>query len=200
MKKKMNLVIASNNKHKVTEIKSILKDYFENIYSLSELGIETDVEETGETFAENALLKARAISKVAGMPAIADDSGISVNALGGRPGVYSARYSGEPCDDERNNDKLLDELKDKADRSAYYTASICLYFDEEHIVTAEGKTYGNIITERRGDKGFGYDPIFLSDDLGKTLAEVSLEEKNKISHRARALKSLMEKLEKEYVF
>lgn len=196
----MDLVIASNNKHKVTEIKSILKDYFENIYSLRELGIEIEVEETGETFAENALLKARAVSNAAGMPALADDSGISANALDGRPGVYSARYSGEPCDDERNNDKLLEELKDKADRSAYYTASICLYIDEEHIITAEGKTYGTIISERRGDKGFGYDPIFLSDDLGKTLAEVSLEEKNKISHRARALKSLMEKLEKNARF
>ncbi len=196
----MDLVIASNNKHKVTEIRSILKDYFENIYSLRELGIEIEVEETGETFAENALLKARAVSKAAGMPAIADDSGISANALDGRPGVYSARYSGEPCDDERNNDKLLEELKDKADKSAYYTASICLYLDEENIITAEGKTYGTIISERRGDKGFGYDPIFLSDDLGKTLAEVSLEEKNKISHRARALKSLMEKLEKNARF
>ncbi|MCX4366395.1 MAG: XTP/dITP diphosphatase [Clostridia bacterium] len=196
----MDLVIASNNKHKVTEIKSILKDYFENIYSLRELGIEIEVEETGETFAENALLKARAVSKAAGMPAIADDSGISANALDGRPGVYSARYSGEPCDDERNNDKLLEELKDKTDRSAYYTASICLYLDEENIITAEGKTYGTIISERRGDKGFGYDPIFLSDDLGKTLAEVDLEEKNKISHRARALKSLMEKLEKNARF
>ena len=196
----MDLVIASNNKHKVTEIKSILKDYFENIYSLRELGIEIEVEETGETFAENALLKARAVSNAAGMPALAYDSGISANALDGRPGVYSARYSGEPCDDERNNDKLLEELKDKADRSAYYTASICLYIDEEHIITAEGKTYGTIISERRGDKGFGYDPIFLSDDLGKTLAEVSLEEKNKISHRARALKSLMEKLEKNARF
>ncbi len=134
------------------------------------------------------------------MPAIADDSGISANALDGRPGVYSARYSGEPCDDERNNDKLLEELKDKTDRSAYYTASICLYLDEENIITAEGKTYGTIISERRGDKGFGYDPIFLSDDLGKTLAEVDLEEKNKISHRARALKSLMEKLEKNARF
>ncbi len=196
----MDLVIASNNKHKVTEIKSILKDYFENIYSLRELGIEIEVEETGETFAENALLKARAVSKAAGTPAIADDSGISANALDGRPGVYSARYSGEPCDDERNNDKLLEELKDKTDRSAYYTASICLYLDEENIITAEGKTYGTIISERRGDKGFGYDPIFLSDDLGKTLAEVDLEEKNKISHRARALKSLMEKLEKNARF
>lgn len=196
----MDLVIASNNKHKVTEIRSILKDYFENIYSLRELGIEIEVEETGETFAENALLKARAVSKAAGMPAIADDSGISANALDGRPGVYSARYSGEPCDDERNNDKLLEELKDKADKSAYYTASICLYLDEENIITAEGKTYGTIISERRGDRGFGYDPIFLSDDLGKTLAEVSLEEKNKISHRARALKSLMEKLEKNARF
>ena len=196
----MDLVIASNNKHKVTEIRSILKDYFENIYSLRELGIEIEVEETGETFAENALLKARAVSKAAGMPAIADDSGISANALDGRPGVYSARYSGEPCDDERNNDKLLEELKDKADKSAYYTASICLYLDEENTITAEGKTYGTIISERRGDKGFGYDPIFLSDDLGKTLAEVSLEEKNKISHRARALKSLMEKLEKNARF
>lgn len=196
----MDLVIASNNKHKVTEIKSILKDYFENIYSLRELGIEIEVEETGETFAENALLKARAVSNAAGMPAIADDSGISANALDGRPGVYSARYSGEPCDDERNNDKLLEELKDKTNRSAYYTASICLYLDEENIITAEGKTYGTIISERRGDKGFGYDPIFLSDDLGKTLAEVDLEEKNKISHRARALKSLMEKLEKNARF
>ena len=196
----MDLVIASNNKHKVTEIKSILKDYFENIYSLRELGIEIEVEETGETFAENALLKARAVSNAAGMPAIADASGISANALDGRPGVYSARYSGEPCDDERNNDKLLEELKDKTDRSAYYTASICLYLDEENIITAEGKTYGTIISERRGDKGFGYDPIFLSDDLGKTLAEVDLEEKNKISHRARALKSLMEKLEKNARF
>ncbi len=196
----MDLVIASNNKHKVTEIKSILKDYFENIYSLRELGIEIEVEETGETFAENALLKARAVSNAAGMPAIADDSGISANALDGRPGVYSARYSGEPCDDERNNDKLLEELKDKTDRSAYYTASICLYLDEENIITAEGKTYGTIISERRGDKGFGYDPIFLSDDLGKTLAEVDLEEKNKISHRARALKSFLEKLEKNARF
>ena len=186
----MDLVIASNNKNKIVEIKMILGDTFDNIYSLREKNINIDVEETGTTFKENAYIKASEIYKIVGCPVLADDSGICVDALGGAPGVYSARYSGEPCDNERNNDKLLNALANETNRNAYYECMMCLYFAPDDIVYAEGKTYGTILHERRGTGGFGYDPIFLSDDLNKTLAEIELDEKNKISHRARALATL----------
>lgn len=195
----MELVIASNNKNKVKEIKCILAPYFTKIYSLSEIGISAEIEETGVTFKENALIKAKAIHDMCNIPVIADDSGLCVNSLGGAPGVYSARYSGEPCDDERNNDKLLKELEDKADRTGYYECSICLYFNDNDIMYGNGRTYGRILNERRGKGGFGYDPLFLSDDLNKTLAEISLEEKNTISHRARAINDILNQLKERNI-
>ena len=191
----MDLIIASNNKNKIIEIKMILADHFDHIYSLKELGIDVDVEENGSTFRENAYIKASEIYKIVQRPVLADDSGICVDALDGAPGIYSARYSGEPCNSERNNDKLLRALDGIDDRHAHYNCTMCLYFAPQDIVYAEGKTFGTITRERIGTGGFGYDPIFMSDDLCKTFAEIDLDAKNKISHRARALDSLKSQLD-----
>lgn len=186
----MKLVIASNNKHKIEEIKSILSGKFDEILSLSEAGISVDPEENGETFADNALIKARACYALAGCACLADDSGLMVDALGGDPGVHSARYAGEPCDDERNNQKLLTALTDTDERTAHFVSVVALV-DGAREITAEGRTSGKILYERRGNGGFGYDPLFYSDELGKTYAEASAEEKNGISHRAKALAELV---------
>ena len=191
----MDLVIASNNKNKIKEIKMMLSSVFENIYSQREKGIDIDVEENGNSFRENAYIKASAIYDICHTAVLADDSGICVDALDGAPGIYSARYSGEPCDNERNNDKLLAALEGVTNRAAHYNCTMCLYLAPDDIIYAEGKTYGTITLERDGTGGFGYDPIFMSDDLGKTFANTPLEEKNKISHRARALNELKTILE-----
>ena len=186
----MKLVIASNNKHKIAEIKAILSGKFDQILSLAEAGIEVDPEENGQTFAENALIKARACYELAGCACLADDSGLIVDALNGDPGVRSARYAGEPCDDARNNQKLLANMEQVADRTAHFVSVVALV-DGAREVTAEGRTSGRILTEYRGDGGFGYDPLFYADELGKTYAEATAEEKNKISHRAKALEGLV---------
>lgn len=186
----MKLVIASNNKHKIAEIKAILSGKFEEILSLSEAGIEVDPEENGETFCENALIKARACQVLAGCACLADDSGLMVDALSGEPGVHSARYAGEPCDDAKNNEKLLKNLEGVADRTAHFVSVVALV-DGVREVTAEGRTSGRILHEGRGTGGFGYDPLFYSDELQKTYAEATAEEKNGISHRAKALSNLV---------
>jgi XTP/dITP diphosphohydrolase len=146
---------------------------------------------------ENALKKAREIAEISGAAALADDSGICAHALDGAPGIYSARYAGEDGghgDDEANNDLLLKNLEDKADRTAHYTCAMALCYPDGSEVTAEGYMYGTVITERRGDRGFGYDPLFVPVGESRTVAEMSDEEKNAISHRANALKNLLEKL------
>lgn len=191
----MRLIIASNNKHKVYEIKTILAPYFDEILSLSEAGISHETVEDGETFMENALKKAREIAEISHGAALADDSGICADALGGEPGVYSARYSGGHGNDEDNNKLLVKNLSDKADKSAHYTAAIAIVYPDGREVTAEGYMYGRIIDTPRGDRGFGYDPIFVPEGEQRTVAEMSDSEKNEISHRASALKKLLSKLE-----
>lgn len=195
--KNMKLIIASNNKHKIGEIKKILSGRFDEILSLSEAGIVHETVEDGTTFIENALKKAREIAEISGECALADDSGICAHALGGEPGVYSARYAGNHesnAADEANNRLLLKNLAGKSDRTAHYTAAIALVYPDGREVTAEGYMYGTLIEEGRGEGGFGYDPIFVPDGETRTVAELTPEQKNAISHRARALSALLEKL------
>ena len=161
---------------------------------LAEKGIEVEIEETGSTFTENALIKAKTIAKIANMPALGDDSGLCVDALGGAPGIYSARYAGEDCDWKRNNLKIVEDMKGMQNRKCHFACALAVYFPDDTYVVAEGKAYGTLLDAPRGDKGFGYDPLFLSDDTGLTFAESTAEEKNKISHRARALAELLKKL------
>lgn len=187
----MKLVIAGNNKDKIKEIKEITRGVFDEVFTLSELGVFEEIEETGATFMENALIKARTASKLTGFAALSDDSGLSVDALFGAPGIYSARYAGEPVDHQKNIDKLLFALKDERDRRAGFITVVCLYFPDGRTVFAEGRCEGEILTSRRGTGGFGYDPVFYSYDLKKSFAEASPEEKNSVSHRGRALRKLV---------
>ena len=187
------IILASNNKHKIQEIGYILSDY--EILSLKDIGYTEDIVEDGNTFLENSLIKAKTImeyikDKEYNCDVLADDSGLCVNALDGRPGIYSARYSGDH-DNQANRDKIRSELKDKEDRSAYFFCGIILYHQDGTYEYFEGKTTGTIIDEERGNKDFGYDCIFLSDDLNKTFGEATEEEKNSVSHRKRALNKLL---------
>lgn len=190
----MKLIIASNNSHKIGEIKKILSDKFNEILSLREAGIDHETVEDGATFMENALKKAREIAELSGQCALADDSGICVDALGGAPGIYSARFAGEHGNDEKNNALLLKKLSDKECRAAHYTAAIALVYPDGESVTAEGYMYGKIIHAPRGNGGFGYDPLFVMDGECRTVAEMTAEEKNAVSHRANALRELLRKL------
>lgn len=193
----MKLIIASNNAHKIYEIKKILSGKFDEIISLREAGIDHETVEDGTTFMENALKKAREIAAISGACALADDSGICAHALNGAPGVYSARFAGdlvEHATDEDNNRLLLEKLKNEPDRTAHYTAAIALVYPDGREVTAEGYMYGTIIDTPRGTRGFGYDPIFVPDGETRTVAELTDEEKNAISHRANGLKLLLERL------
>lgn len=192
----MKLIIASNNAHKLVEIKAILGDYFGEILSLREAGIEHETVEDGDSFLANALKKAREIAELSGCCALADDSGLCVDALGGAPGIYSARFSGVHGDDAANRRVLLEKLQGVEDRSAHFTCAIALVRPDGSEVTAEGYFYGQIGTEERGHNGFGYDPLFYVPEYGMTNAEMTSEQKNAVSHRAQALKALVEKLEK----
>lgn len=191
------IVLASNNKHKVSEIKAMFKKY--EILTLNDIEYYDDIEETGETFEENSLIKAKTINeylqnKGITCDVLADDSGLCCEAINLAPGVYSARYAGGHGNDKANRDKLINELKDK-DKTAYFTCTLVLYKPDNTYISVEGRTYGKIIDEERGTNGFGYDCIFLSDDLEKTFGEATSEEKNKVSHRYRALIALKEKIE-----
>ena len=188
----MRLIIASNNKHKIYEIKKILGTKFDEILSLREAGISHETVEDGTTFMENAIKKASEIAEISGSYALADDSGICCDALGGAPGIYSARYSGG--DDEDNNARLLRDLSDKEDKSAHYTCAMALCSPGGELTLAEGYMYGTITAERRGDRGFGYDPLFIPTGETRTVAEMTDDEKNAISHRANALAILLSKL------
>lgn len=190
----MELVIASNNKHKVIEIKKMLSGKFDKIYSIADLGIAVDPEETAVDFLGNARIKAHEISLYTDRAVLADDSGLEVAALDGAPGVHSARYAGEPCSDDRNNDKLLREMAGITDRKARFVTSIVLLFPDGSEIVGEGEVKGKILTERKGNNGFGYDPLFYSFELGKTFGEATDDEKNAVSHRARALSDLLRKL------
>lgn len=190
----MKLIIASNNAHKLIEIKAILGEVFEEIVSLKEAGIDHDTVEDGTTFMENAIKKAREIAEISGCCALADDSGICVDALDGAPGIFSARFSGVHGDDKANNRLLLQKLEGAESRKAHYTCAIALVKPDGTTVTAEGYLHGEIGFEEKGENGFGYDPLFILPERGCTTAEISSEEKNAISHRAEALKLLLEKL------
>ena len=190
----MKLIIASNNAHKLVEIKAILGDYFEEVLSLREAGIDHDTVEDGTTFMENAIKKAREIAEISGCCALADDSGICVDALNGAPGIYSARFSGVHGDDKANNRLLLEKLEGAESRKAHYTCAIALVKPDGTTITAEGYLHGEIGFEEVGENGFGYDPLFILPERGCTTAQISSEEKNAISHRAVALKELVEKL------
>ena len=190
----MKLIIASNNAHKLTEMKAILAPFFDDVQSMREAGIEHETVEDGKTFMENAVKKARELAEISGCCAIADDSGLCVDALGGGPGVYSARYSGVHGDDKANNAKLLRELDGVEDRGAHYTCAIALVWPDGRLLTAEDYLYGEIAHDERGSNGFGYDPLFLLPEQGLRTGEISPEEKNRISHRGKALRQLVEKL------
>ncbi len=190
----MKLVLATRNTNKVREIKNKLATIPSiQLYSLEDFPDAPEVVEDGLTFAENALKKAKAISEHTGLPVLADDSGLAVDALEGRPGVYSARYGGEGISDTERNIKLLDEMKDiVVGRKAYFICVIAIVFPDKSEYIAEGRCSGEIITEMRGAHGFGYDPIFFVHEYNKTMAQLPMEIKNKISHRARALEKAAE--------
>ena len=196
----MKLIIASNNAHKVSEIKAILGCFYDEILSLREAGIDMDVVEDTNTFEGNALKKAREVFAVADADAVlSDDSGLMVDALGGAPGVYSARYAGEGHDDAANNAKLLDALKDVPGekRTARFCTSVALIRKGMPAVTANGSVEGRILRSPQGENGFGYDPLFYYEPLKKSFAQLTPEEKNSVSHRRRALESLCDKLRAE---
>lgn len=192
------LVVATGNKHKLQEIQAIFKDV--RVVSAREAGYLGDPEETGATFEENAVIKARAAAEALNLPALADDSGLCVAALGGAPGIYSARYAGGHGDDKKNREKLLHELRGIENRAAYFRSAAALCFPQSmggKTVTATGDTHGRILTREEGENGFGYDCLFYSNDLCKSFGVASAEEKNAVSHRFRALTALKEKLKSE---
>lgn len=189
------LVIASGNPGKLREFQFLLAPLGIEVLTQAQLGI-AEAEEPHFTFVENALAKARHASRLSGLPALADDSGICVEALGGAPGVLSARYAGEPKSDQRNNDKLLRELQDVTDRRAHYYCVLVLvrHADDPQPLIAEGEWHGEIGLAEKGGGGFGYDPLFWLPELGKTGAELDRDQKHAISHRGKALMVLLEKL------
>ncbi len=182
------LVVASGNKNKLREIAEIFTEF--EVRSQAQMGFDADVEETGATFAENALIKARAACQALGVMALADDSGLCVDALGGAPGVYSARYSGGHGNDQANRDLLLKNLEGKSDRSAHFCSAMALVYPDGREFVAEGRTFGTILEREVGTGGFGYDCLFLSDDLGVSFGVATPEEKNGVSHRFRALQGI----------
>ena len=190
----MKLLIASNNQHKIDEIKQILGNKFEQILSLSEAGIVCDPEENGKTFLDNALIKVRAVAKLTDMPVLGDDTGLCVDALNGAPGVHSARFAGDH-DNAKNRAKLLYELQDETNRKAHFSTAVALLYPDGRLVTAEGRADGEILHTEVGANGFGYDSLFYCNEIGKTFAEATAEEKNAVSHRGRALQNLANKLE-----
>ena len=190
----MKLIIASNNAHKLIEIKAILGDHFGEILSMREAGIEHETVEDGETFLQNALKKAREIAEISGCCALADDSGLCVDALGGAPGIYSARFAGEHGNDAANRRKLLREMESVEERAAHFTCSMALVRPDGSVTAAEGYVYGEIARAEAGENGFGYDSLFWLPERGCTMAQLPPEEKNAISHRHNALMELLKKL------
>ena len=200
------IVMASNNSHKIKEIETFLRALCPNdkngepfeILSLSDIGYTADIVEDGETFEDNALIKARTVARL-GYIGIADDSGLCVDALNGEPGVYSARYAGGH-DDADNNRKILEKMKDTPaeKRGAHFVSVIACVFPEGKEIVARGECPGTMLFDYRGNGGFGYDPLFLYEPMGKTFAEMNAEEKNAISHRARAMEAFAKLFAKEY--
>ena len=195
----MRFIIASNNKNKLREIKDILSGLGAEAVSQSEAGLQFEAEETGDTFEENAMIKAKAACDALGEPAIADDSGLVVDALGGEPGVYSARYGGKSCNsDPERTALLLRNMEGIGDRTARFVSCIACVFPNGDAVPARGECRGEIALKPRGENGFGYDPVFLIPNSGKTMAELSAQEKNAVSHRGNALRSFEERLRSYY--
>ena len=187
----MKIVLASRNRHKIKELEALLNKYIEDVevISLDEAGIFGEIEENGSDFRENALIKARAAA-ASGYIGMGDDSGLCVRALGGAPGIYSARYAGEHGNDSANNRLLLENLKGKTDRYAEFVCSIACVFPDGREICVDGKVEGRILEEPSGEGGFGYDPLFFYEPFGKTLAQTTPEEKNSVSHRGRAIEAL----------
>ena len=189
------LVLASNNAKKIKELNALLAPLGFQVIPQGELGV-PEAEEPFHTFVENALTKARHAARLTGLPALADDSGLCVNCLGGAPGVQSARYAGEPKSDARNNEKLLETLSHQSDRRAHFYCVLVLvrHADDPQPIIAEGAWQGEILSAIRGDAGFGYDPLFLDLASNQTAAEMPAEAKNQISHRGQAMKKLIQRL------
>lgn len=194
----MKFILASQNQHKLVEMQNILSAHGVEVVLQSELGLHVEVEETGATFEENSLLKARAVMEASGMPAIADDSGLCVDALNGAPGVYSARYGGEGLDDAGRYRLLLENMRGQTPRTAKFVSVITCCFPNGDVLSARGECPGTIAFAPMGEGGFGYDPVFFIPSLKKTFAQLSPEEKNAISHRGKALEAFKVKLE-EYL-
>ena len=197
----MDFVLASKNKKKLVEMRRILSPLGINVISEADSGVTfPEVEENGTTFEENATIKARSACEACNMPAIADDSGICVDALGGAPGIYSARYAGEGHNDDDNNEKLLAELVNvpESERTAYYVCAICCCFPDGRSFTVRGECHGRIGYEYKGEGGFGYDPLFLVGDGDLTFGELTDEQKDELSHRGKALRDFAEII-KEYI-
>lgn len=190
------LILASNNAGKLKEFSALLAPINFDLHTQSEFNV-PEADEPHVTFVENAIAKARHAARLTGKPALADDSGVCVNALGGAPGVYSARYAGEPKSDQRNSEKLIADLAAHEDKSAYYYCVLVFvrHADDPQPVIADGRWDGEIIATPRGQGGFGYDPYFWIPELQKTAAELTSEEKNRLSHRGQALRALIEKLQ-----
>ncbi len=187
-------VLATHNPGKLAEMKAILSGLGVEVLSPAEAGVEVDVEETGTTFAENAMLKAKAVCAAAGLPAIADDSGLCVDALNGGPGVYSARYGGEGLDDRKRCLLLLRNLRGQTTRAAHFTCAVACAFPNGDALEAEGRCDGAIAFAPLGEGGFGYDPVFLLPEKGKTFGQIGPEEKSAVSHRGKALAAFAGKL------
>lgn len=194
----MKLVLATKNKDKIREIRRLLEGLPITVLTFENFPDFPEIEETGETLVDNAILKARGIAEFTGLAALADDSGIEVDALGGAPGVYSSRYAGPGCTYDDNNRKLLQELSGISDkkRSARFRAVIAVAWDAQNIDTVDGTAEGFITETKSGRSGFGYDPVFYYPPAGKTFAEMTLDEKNKVSHRGKALAKARELIEK----
>ncbi len=188
---KQRIVLASGNAHKIKEIGQMLPEF--EVVGYKDLGFDFEIEEDGKTFYENALIKAKAVSEALNLPALADDSGICVEALNDEPGIYSARYAGDGVD-QHNNELLLKNMKGVENRNAKFVCCMVFYKPNGEIITATGETKGLIMQDCQGENGFGYDPLFYSLDLNKCLGIASAEEKNTISHRFRAISALREKL------
>lgn len=191
----MKLVLASDNKNKLREFRTLFENFGVELISKAESGFTEEVEETGETFAENARIKAEAVMRATGLAAIADDSGLCVDALNGAPGVYSARYGGEGLDDKGRYMLLLSSLRGAPTRAAHFACAVACAFPNGDTLTAEGRCDGSIAYAPLGEGGFGYDPVFLLPGTGKTFGQLTQEEKSAVSHRGRALKDFAGKLE-----
>lgn len=194
----MKAVLASHNQKKIKELRAILAELGIEVLSQAEAGVDLEPEETGTTFEENARIKAQAMVNATGLPALADDSGLEVRALGGEPGVYSARYGGPGLDDTGRYQRLLQVMQGQTDRACRFVSVICCVFPDGTELTARGECPGVLAQEPSGTGGFGYDPVFYLPEWGKTMAQLSPEEKNGISHRGNALRNFKKEWEKRF--